>query len=305
MVVRWILYLAVWIGCAVFYVCYQQWFAWLALVAVTLLPLFSLVISLPVMLFSPVKGRLPAAVTMGTQVELPLMPRSILPLPRWRLRVRVERPLTGQYWNLKPGMYLPADHCGYLICRLSRGWIYDYLGLFRIPLRHPKRLCVLVRPTPVAPEDSSSRNINRAIQWRPKRGGGFSENHEVRLYRPGDSIQHIHWKLSGKTGKLMLREPMEPNTPPTLALVLSGTPQVLDRKLGQLLWLGQDYLQQSLSFRILAKTGTGQFSFTVNTQSDLQLAMDRLLQQLPASEDAPLPGGPHYQYIRGDDCEEA
>ncbi|MBR2633811.1 MAG: DUF58 domain-containing protein, partial [Lentisphaeria bacterium] len=43
---------------------------------------------------------------------------------------------------------------------------------------------------------------------RPKPGGGYGENYEIRQYRPGDNLNQIHWKLSAKVGDLMLREPM-------------------------------------------------------------------------------------------------
>ena len=52
------------------------------------------------------------------------------------------------------------------------------------------------------------RYIARA--WKPKSGGVCRRNHELRLYRPGDSLNQVHWKLTAKTGKWMIRQPMEP-----------------------------------------------------------------------------------------------
>ena len=49
-----------------------------------------------------------------------------------------------------------------------------------------------------------------AVRLQAKKGGGFSEFHENREYRPGDSVRDIHWKLSGKTDKLIVRQAMEP-----------------------------------------------------------------------------------------------
>jgi hypothetical protein len=47
-------------------------------------------------------------------------------------------------------------------------------------------------------------------QLKPKPGGGYSELHDHRAYRPGDPVKDIHWKLSLKSDELVVREPLEP-----------------------------------------------------------------------------------------------
>jgi hypothetical protein len=92
---------------------------------------------------------------------------------------------------------------------------------------------------------SLARYAGRA--WKPKPGGGFAENHEIRLYRPGDKMNQIHWKLSSKMNKLMVREAMEPVQDRVLVeMILRGTPEELDRKFGRLLWTGNYLLEQGL-----------------------------------------------------------
>ncbi len=299
MVKRWLVYLIAWIGCLVFFICYQEWFSWVTLVAVSGLPWFSLLMSLPAMLTCRLCIQVPKAWEAGVKVPLNILCLGPLPAPAWRVDVRVERLLTRQYWVLKPGNWLPTDHCGCLRILPGKAWIYDYLGLFQIPMAKLPQTSVTVRPVAVELPADSASNPNRILRWVPKRGGGFAENYELRLYRPGDSIQQIHWKLSGKTGKLILREPMVPATPPTLALVLSGTPAVLDRKLGQLLSLGRDFLSKSIPFQILVATGNGIFRARVNTESDLNLAVDALLSRLPAADGTPPPRGQRCIVIGG------
>ena len=69
-------------------------------------------------------------------------------------------------------------------------------------------------------------------------GGGFSEIHDLREYRPGDSLHEIHWKLSAKTDKLIVREAEEPDLGlVVLSFDFSGTRTQLDSTLRQLLWL--------------------------------------------------------------------
>ncbi len=299
MVKRWCMYLIVWIGCVAFYLCYREWLSWLFLLTVSALPWFSLLLSLPAMLTARLHKSVPPALSMGMQAPLNIELHTVFPKPRWKMRIRIERPLTGEYWRLAPGYLLPADHCGILRCRCGRGWIYDYMGLFRLPMKRIQDFSVSVRPVPVEPPISSKYHPARALAWKPKRGGGFAENHELRLYRPGDSVRSIHWKASGKTGKLILREPMEPNTPPILALSLCGDKAQLDQKLGQLLYLGQAYLQQSIRFQIYAFTGNGILRRDVVLESDLWNAMDALLAQPPASQEAAPPAHLRARYIGG------
>ncbi len=261
-----------------FFYAYRQWFAWLVLVAVLCLPVFSLLVSLPAMLTARLVIRAPKTMTAGTEGELELRCRCRLPVPLWKCRVSLERPITGESWNMEPGAHLPAQHCGALICTVEKAKIYDYLGLFSLPLRGQWQAKVLVRPVavPMGTIPELERYLSRA--WRPKRGGGFAENHELRLYRPGDQIQQIHWKLSAKTNRLILREPMEPlRGRMVLRLDLNGTAQELDRKLGRLLWLGGELLEKKLSYEIRCMTASGVESRKVDSQKSLMDAMDLLL----------------------------
>ena len=143
--------------------------------------------------------------------------------------------------------------------------------------------------------------------WVPKPGGGFSENHEHRLYRPGDSLNQLHWKLSAKVGDLILREPMEPvQGAVLLTLSLRGTPQELDRKLGRLAYTGDYLLERELDFEIRALTGAGVLASHVDSKTALTKAIDRLLcTPLAAQTDAWDDGkDASWQYHIGGDADE-
>lgn len=280
---RRIIYLLTCLGCFVFVYFYQQWFAWLALAAILCLPLFSLLMSLPAMLTARVVMDAPERVPVGTPVEITLRCRSVLPTPLWRCKVLVERSITAEKWRTLDDT-LPTEHCGQLVCTIKKAKVFDYLGLFSLPLRGQKQCGVLVQPKPVAMEDLPDLNRDLCCVWRPK-WGGFAENHELRLYRPGDSVQQIHWKLSAKTGQLILREPMIPEPGRVLLrLDLKGTPQELDRMLGRLLWLGEQLLEMNISFEIQCMTGIGLESLTVTSPEEFQAALDTLLGKPCAGE---------------------
>lgn len=282
---RRILYLLVWVGCMVFFWAYQQWFSWFALMAVIALPLFSLLISLPAMLTAKLTLHLPDALAMGTACVPTVKCRSALPTPPWKCTMVLEQTPSGENRKLKIDTPLPTAHCAVLTCRIKRAKVCDYLGLFSFPLRQPDPQSVVIRPNAASIKQIPELERYLSCAWRPKRGGGFAENHELRLYRPGDSVQQIHWKLSAKTGKLILREPMEPEQGRVLLrLDLNGSAQELDRKLGRLLWLGTRLLEQNVKYEIQCLTAKGCESWNISSPAKLQDAIDDILSRKQAAE---------------------
>lgn len=275
---RRLLYLAVLIGCLVFYIFYRHWLSWFVLLLVFLLPVFSLAVSLPAMLTTCVGIKLPKVMLLGDSAEAELIVRCALPRPPFRGRMLVQRPMTGEQWKFKSTAQLAADHCGALSVRIISGWIYDYLGLFRIRIRRKGTRSVVVRPKPVALDPAPDLSRFLAQGWRPKIGGGLAENHELRLYRPGDNLRQVHWKLTAKTGKLIFRESMQPERGRIiLTMDLNGPLFELDKKLGELLWLSHMLLEADVSHEIYTLTGNGIMCYRVADEAMLTRALDSLL----------------------------
>lgn len=277
MVKQRIIWLLCFLGSLVFWIFYQRWLAWLMLGAVVLIPLFSLVVSLPAMVTARLEATSPGRVPLGTcaQIKLRCVSKGIAPL--WHCRLVVTHGITGQKKRLRITDPLPTNHSGVLFCKLTRVRVYDYLGLFGLPLRGQRTYRVVVEPKPIPIAHAEDADADSAFDWKPK-NGGFSENHELRLYAPGDSLRQIHWKLTAKTGKLIIREPMEPNPGKVLVtLVLQGEDEELERLLGRALWLGQRLTEQHIPFELLSLTGDGIRRATVNSPQSLELALDEIL----------------------------
>lgn len=275
---RRLLYLAVLTLCGIFYIAYGQWLSWLILVAVLALPWFSLLISLPAMLRFHAAPSGPAFLEMGSTGDLWLMGSCAFPMPPFRGRLRLKRMLSGESWFYQEPGDLLTNHCGGIAVTVESARIYDYLGLFSFPVRSRETKTVLIRPRPVKMELQQDLHRYVARSWKPKSGGGYAENHELRLYRPGDSLNQVHWKLSAKTGDLIIREPMEPRTGLLLLTMnLRGTDEELDRKFGRLLWLGRQLLIQELRFEIHCLTAEGLLTFSVSSETELLKAVDTLL----------------------------
>lgn len=307
MIRRWLLYLATLALCLVFYFAYLQWFAWLLLIGVLCLPLAGLALSLPAMLTTEVTVGCALPVGLGEQEPVSLQVNCKLPAPPIRGRIKITHMLTGESWMQKPGQLLPADHCGQLVCEPCRVKIYDYLGLLWLPPHRLKALAALILPKAEKVDNVPDVERLLAQAWIPKPGGGFAENHELRLYRPGDSINQIHWKMSAKTGKFIIREAMVPkNSRIVLSMIIDGDASVLDRNFGQLLWLGNYLLEKELRHEWCVLTGNGLKSYFVSDEHSLADALQQLLAEPPVGENASWPSvSAGWQYRIGGGQDEA
>ncbi len=277
---RWVLYLtAVGVSTGVYFAC-QQWLGWLLLIYVLCLPVWALLVSLPAMLKLRLREKYPAAVPVGTLQTVCFTANCPLPTPPFRYRLRVIRTVTGEEWVLREGEAFPTGHCGKLVCKLEKARVYDYLGLFWLNIHRKTEKPLLVRPVPMPMQKLPDLERYAASAWRPKSGGGFSENHELRQYVPGDKLNQVHWKLTAKTGKYIVREPMEPQRCRVLVeMELRGTPEQLDRMFGRMLWLSDYLLQKGIKHELRALTGNGVQCCPVEDAAGLETAMAHLLGQ--------------------------
>lgn len=268
-----------------FYWANRAWLSGLLLVAVVFLPWLSLLLSLPAMVSCKVTLQCPYHVTVGTPARAAYSVQCRFPVALISGKLRLYTPATGKKRRLKPGSLLPTAHCGAFRLQYRRLWITDYLGLFRLPVRLGEDRLVLVRPAALPPGELPDMRRYLCGITRPKPGGGYAENHELRLYRPGDNLQQIHWKLSAKTGKLIIREPMEAQQDAAiLTMELAGQPELLDRKLGQLLGMSTYLAENGIRHRIFCYTGKGMSICGVSNEQEALDALDALLQMPPAQE---------------------
>ncbi len=283
-------YLAALAGCLVSYIAYREWLAWFLLLAVAVLPWASLVLSLPAALTSRLRVLCPTAVEAEEEAVPEVREKCPLPPAPMDLRLEAVQSYSGTRERLRPGEPLPTGHCGELRVKPVKVRRYDYLMLFRLGAGKLEEASLLVRPRPLPMDCPPSLDKYLAQAFKPKPGGGFAENHELRLYRPGDDLRQIHWKLSAKTGELVLREPQEPvRGLAVVKLVLSGTPEELDEKLGRLRWLSGYLLDRQVPHQIRCLTGRGMEGFAVEKASDLLPALDALLRAPLAGEGETLP----------------
>lgn len=219
MVINRLLYLALLILSLVFYFASGVWVSWLLLVLVAVLPLLTLLISLPAMLSSRLNATMADTVNQGENASLHIRLRSwrILPVPDVQICLNLrtsdrERDIRYlSHLSREEGMLnLPTDNCGFLVPEFRKGRTYDTLGLFRLPMRLPKMAPMAILPPERQPDPMPELLHLLQQEMKPKPGGGYSELHDHRPYRPGDPVKDIHWKLSLKSDELVVREALEP-----------------------------------------------------------------------------------------------
>ena len=272
-----LIYLAVLTGCGIFCITYGQWFSRVLLAVTLAFPWLSLLLSLRAIRKFHAAPAGPESLLMDSHVQLWLVGSCNHPMPPFRGALRLRSGFTGETLRYNDDKGIPTAHCGSYTITVIRGKVYDYLGLFSFPIRHneEKTLRILPKPIPV----SDFPPLPQLTSAHPHTFYDADiENHQLRLYRPGDSLNRIHWKLSAKTGQLLIREPISSqNHTALLTLTLRGTRDALDRKFGRLVWLGNYLLRQSFPFELKAPTGHGLLEFSIRRPHDLQRALDALL----------------------------
>lgn len=295
---NWLVYLLGLAGALVFHIYYFGWYSWFVLVLAVALPWFSLLVSLLAMLRTRLRMDAPALLTRNEAAYVTLRAgNGFLPQPLCRFRLTITAVMTGERRSLRQSTqsqgswYVPLDtsHAGAYLCQVEKARVYDYLGLFRLPVRAPAPVETVIRPVPREPARLPNLRHFLVRQLKPKPGGGFSEEHELRDYRPGDSMREIHWKLSVKTDRTIVREAQEPVRGLTLLTFdLRGTPGRVDATLEELLWLSQWLLDHDTPHQILWIDPTDCETATVPIEApaDLEALLSRLL-RTPLRPDTP------------------
>ncbi len=154
----------------------------------------------------------------------------LFPVTKGIARVRYENSFSGDKGKLKIRFSVDTSrkrdrripvimqNCGNVAITVEKVRIYDYLNIFAWTIgKHFETQDVLVLP-PVKEMylgenkwyNETSEDSDRFSLY--KKGDDPSEIFNIREYADGDKIQRIHWKLSSKTGELMVKEGSLPLT---------------------------------------------------------------------------------------------
>ena len=206
-------------GALLYHAISKLWISWYLLVIVITLPILSILLSLYPMIKQRPVITVPNDVHRGDSAGIScrcgVLKAPFRYPPLCVLRLRVVYPGTDMdklyHVELSAGVAqrvaINTMHCTEVEISCERAYYYDYLGLFCLRKKSPRCGSLLIRPIAEAPAELKKTDGASAVSYKPKPGGGFSELYELREYREGDSLRDVHWKLTAKTDRLIVREP--------------------------------------------------------------------------------------------------
>ncbi len=180
-------------------------------------------------------------------------------------------------------------HCGRLHVRAYRVRLFEPFGLFCRPLS-----CRIEQGADIPPQTAvlsvaladTADFLSDSQQYSAQKPGyDPSETFRIREYVPGDPIRQIHWKLSGKTDTLLVRDLGLPVVSQMLLLLetasLPGapvTPDCMDKMLDLLASVSQALLADGVSHTIGWQDAGTYCCHDVADADDLSAALARILQ---------------------------
>lgn len=182
-----------------------------------------------------------------------------------------------------------AEQCGEACISCRRAEVRDLLKLFRRRIEAFPEIRTVLFPHETKLELILSRMTVGASKtdglMQNRKGNDPSEIFDIREYVPGDDVRAIHWKLSGKTGTLILREASDPSHYDAvlladLGLAREGQPlSDLERNGAAALCVSvaEELLRQGMAFCMAIPTPSGLELCEVRSEQDLERALSEWL----------------------------
>jgi hypothetical protein len=157
------------------------------------------------------------------QVTIRLRNRCVLPIPKVSIVfmyhnlyiAKSEREILATAVEARSEVRLSlsahSEYCGISEFRISKVYLFDYLGLWRFRRTCTDIVNVIVLPNltliekPLVVENPNVM-IESDVFSATKSGDDSSELYGIRGYEQGDKMNRIHWKLSLKQDKLMVKQ---------------------------------------------------------------------------------------------------
>ncbi len=124
-------------------------------------------------------------------------------------RMHLQFPLQAKN-STRLTFYVHADFCGAMDISLKKIYVLDYLHLFRCNLKILKKtsnILILPKRLPLQISNLSEPVLfPESDTFGDKPGDDPSEIYGLHEYLPGDAVSRIHWKLSSKSEKTLVKE---------------------------------------------------------------------------------------------------
>ncbi len=286
---------------------------WGMLGAWILAPILSWVLMLPVR--NKIRIRFTAPGVVGKKKPFPLEAelscKSRLPMGKATAWLRLTNHVTGETARRKIKLHgsgawmLESTYCGGMECQVIKLWCYDLFGVLPLPVPCKAKKRIVVMPDTFPVEVDCVLSVSEqtdCTEYSPDRkGSDHTETYQIRDYVPGDSLQQVHWKLSSKLDRLMVREPSLP-VDRELLIFLDRTadtiePDRADAVMEAVTSVCQAFSEVGQPF-VLAWNEDGIVQYEITNKEQLPEAIGAMLTTHAGKSD--IPGGQLYQKTFGD-----
>lgn len=151
---------------------------------------------------------------------------TMFPVLLLQYRIRIENQLNCEHQILNVYTWLPpkkeqvitlnagSGYCGRMKLSVEKVFMCDCFGIIRIPCKTNAFGYMTVQPDTFELRIHMLSNImstdDSEVYSQERAGYDMTETYQIREYIPGDSPRQVHWKLSNKFGRLIVREPALP-----------------------------------------------------------------------------------------------
>lgn len=296
MLKTWGVYSVSLISTFIFFLCYKMWVSWFCLIVMLLIPFLALGMCIIASRTFTFRSESPGSCPIGDPAYIRIMTGGIASFFAFsRIKTVVTDRMAGTSRKMTIMVHdsgitnIPLDtsHCGSYSYKMLKLEIYDLFGFFRITRNINKENEFLVKPVPSMPEVMPDMYGFKAKSLRKAKQPN-TEIYDIREYQTGDPVKSIHWKMSAKKDKLLVKEPLEEYGGHSRVLLkLTDDRDKLDLHLGQILFTSIFFLEHETSHKIrVIPPDRSEVSFDVESEADLERALGMILRmRIPDEKD--------------------
>ena len=295
MLKTWVIYSVSLFSTFIFFLCYKMWVSWFCLIVVILIPFLALLMSVIASQTMTFKVENPGNAPVGVPLYIKITVEGNASYFAFcRINAEVTDHMAGTTKKLalivhdKGTTKIPVDtsHCGSYSYKMPKIDIYDLFGFFHFSKTIDKDSEIVVKPVPAMPERMPDMFGFKAKSLRKAKQPN-TEIYDIRDYQMGDPVKSIHWKMSAKKDKLLVKEPLEEfGGHSRVILKLTSDRDVLDLHLGQILFTSRFFIEHETPHKIrVIPPDRSEIAFDVESESDLQRAIYMILRmRIPDEE---------------------
>ncbi len=295
MLKTWVIYSVSLFSTFIFFLCYKMWVSWFCLIVVLFIPFLALLMSVIASQTMTFKVENPGNAPVGVPLYIKITVEGNASYFAFcRINAEVTDHMAGTTKKLalivhdKGTTKIPVDtsHCGSYSYKMPKIDIYDLFGFFHFSKTIDKDSEIVVKPVPAMPERMPDMFGFKAKSLRKAKQPN-TEIYDIRDYQMGDPVKSIHWKMSAKKDKLLVKEPLEEfGGHSRVILKLTSDRDVLDLHLGQILFTSRFFIEHETPHKIrVIPPDRSEIAFDVESESDLQRAIYMILRmRIPDEE---------------------